>query len=165
MLVIPLANGSEKKISVGDKAIITKKGMQAFGMESGIEVFVANIIYNGGHAMDAEVEIARVDRERFSGGGRTARIYVGDFMVCFKMYDVPNDLRVSKKFVFKGKNLEGMRCKRLATLEGGEYFVELEEDVGGCSCDGLGKAGHCVVVSNKMLASQKEKRKQDKKAK
>ena len=29
------------------------------------------------------------------------------------------------------------------------YFIELEEDVAGCSADGLGKTGHCVVVSAK----------------
>jgi len=47
----------------------------------------------------------------------------------------------------KKHSLKGMKCTLLRDIGDGEYsFVELEENVGGGSADGLGKAGHCVLV-------------------
>jgi hypothetical protein len=43
----------------------------------------------------------------------------------------------------------------LAGLEDGTVFVEFEEDVNGCSADGLGRAGYCVAVNTKVLTKKK----------
>jgi hypothetical protein len=73
----------------------------------------------------------------------------GELFYYFDMFEV--EAQITKDFVFKGVNLAGKTGKILANLEGGFQFVELEEDVGGCSADGLGKAGHCVAVHKTTL--------------
>lgn len=55
---------------------------------------------------------------------------------------------------FKKKSLNGMRCKMVAPLSGNLCFVELEENVGGGSADGLGKKGHCVLVPSNTLVRE-----------
>jgi len=52
---------------------------------------------------------------------------------------------------YRGKNLKGKLCKVVADIEDNMAFVELQEHVGGCSADGLGKMGHCVAIPNKSL--------------
>lgn len=65
--------------------------------------------------------------------------------------------KMSSDFVIKGpakfkkKSLDGMKCRPIASVGPGLYFVELEENVGGGSADGLGKKGHCVLVSTDHL--------------
>jgi len=51
--------------------------------------------------------------------------------------------------------LGGKPCRMLAGLDDGTVFVEFNEDVNGCSADGLGKAGHCVAVKTKILTKKK----------
>lgn len=58
---------------------------------------------------------------------------------------------ISKDMNFKGRNLKGMKCQFLIEVDSDTAFVELEEDVGGCSADGFGKTGHCVVVNKGIL--------------
>jgi hypothetical protein len=59
--------------------------------------------------------------------------------------------RISKDFEFNGRNLKGLEGVPLALIETGEMFIELDENVGGGSADGLGKRGHCVLVPRKYL--------------
>lgn len=68
------------------------------------------------------------------------------------------DLSISKtmivkdKFMFRRKNLEGMKCRTVGTLpDNKSSFVEFDENVDGCSADGLGKAGHCVIIPHEYL--------------
>jgi len=68
----------------------------------------------------------------------------------------------------KKHSLKGMKCTLLRDIGHGEYsFVELEEDVGGGSADGLGKSGHCVLVPaeslKEILVPKKPKPKKKKK--
>jgi len=58
---------------------------------------------------------------------------------------------INKDFEFNGRNLKGLAGTPLALIESNEMFIELEEDVGGGSADGLGKRGHCVLVPRKYL--------------
>jgi len=61
---------------------------------------------------------------------------------------------VTRNFEFNGVRLKGNKCKFLSVLEGTKdnlAFVEFEEDIGGCSADGLGKRGHCVAVPRKII--------------
>lgn len=58
-----------------------------------------------------------------------------------------NDHEVIEDYKFKGVNLRGMSCVLLHhDQRNGQCFVELDEDVGGGSADGMGRKGHCVVV-------------------
>ena len=45
----------------------------------------------------------------------------------------------------------------------GHVMVELLEDVKGCSGDGLGKAGHCVILKKDKISFKKSKYKEKKK--
>lgn len=62
---------------------------------------------------------------------------------------------IAKDFKFKKHNLKGMQAKLLCrTSFKTSCFIELEEDVGGGSADGTGKAGHCVVVPSEVLSNR-----------
>lgn len=64
-----------------------------------------------------------------------------------KHFDIQSQAAEITGDVFiRGRNLKGMNGKVLASADSGLVFLELDEDVGGCSADGLGKAGHCVAV-------------------
>lgn len=56
--------------------------------------------------------------------------------------------------MFKGKSLISKKCKIIRLFKrfsSTAYFVEFEDYIGGCSCDGLGKSGHCLPVNSKFL--------------
>lgn len=59
---------------------------------------------------------------------------------------------------FKKKELKGMECNVLTQLPKSKVFVELAENVGGASCDGLGKKGHCVVLHKDHVGPMKAKK-------
>lgn len=65
---------------------------------------------------------------------------------------------VVKPLEYKGQDLKGKTCRILTYMRDGQAFVEFDEDVHGCSADGLGKSGHCIAVNCKVLAPQKKKR-------
>jgi len=69
------------------------------------------------------------------------------FLECFELPDCRAE--VVADVIFKGRNLKGMKGKVVASGE--LMFVELEEDIGGCSADGLGKSGHCVALNPKEI--------------
>lgn len=66
--------------------------------------------------------------------------------------------KVNKKLNNRGIELKGKTCKILGQLEDASIFVEFEENVNGCSADGLGKAGYCVALSPGYLTSKKRKK-------
>jgi hypothetical protein len=72
---------------------------------------------------------------------------------CISSFD--GHYEVTAKLENRGVNLEGKPCRMLAGLEDGTVFVEFEEDVNGCSADGLGRAGYCVAVNTKVLTKKK----------
>jgi len=78
-----------------------------------------------------------------------------------KSFKVSPDCRIVRGNVsFKDKSLQGMECSVLSHLPKGKVFVELVEDVGGASCDGLGKKGHCVVLKKENIGTAPKKLKQ-----
>ena len=81
-----------------------------------------------------------------------------------KYYAVVKDKHVvSANVQFKGRSLKGMGCKILSNLPKSKIFVELDENVGGASGDGLGKKGHCVVLRKEnVCAKPREKSKEEK---
>lgn len=70
-----------------------------------------------------------------------------------------NEYEICADHMHHKRNLKGLSCKILHTFGDGFSFVELEENVGGGSADGLGKAGHCVVVHKNVVAKKKKKKK------
>jgi hypothetical protein len=68
---------------------------------------------------------------------------------------------VSKSHKFRKLDLEGMECDVLAPLpKGNSCMVEFRKDVGGCGGDGLGKAGHCLIIpTEKLVVSKKNDKK------
>ena len=70
---------------------------------------------------------------------------------------IDNILLVSKKYEicttvdFKNQNLKSMQCRILYEYDENNIFVETDKDIGGSSCDGLGKAGHCIILPRNTL--------------
>lgn len=57
---------------------------------------------------------------------------------------------------FKNQNLKLMQCKILHRYKDGSVFIETDENVGGGSCDGLGKTGHCIILPRNKLKKIKK---------
>jgi hypothetical protein len=66
-----------------------------------------------------------------------------------------SEAEVKDNIMLKNRNLKGMTGKILSLMDKQFYFLEFDEDVGGCSADGLGKAGHCVAINKKHLKLSK----------
>lgn len=67
---------------------------------------------------------------------------------------------VSGSFIHCDIELKGKQCKFLTTIEKTDLaFVEFDEDVHGCSADGLGRRGYCLAITHKLLKDVKEKSK------
>lgn len=75
------------------------------------------------------------------------------------VHEGAGEYEVTKSFEHRGVQLKGKACKHLVTMHDGTVFVEFDEDVNGCSADGLGKAGHCVALDRKILKIQDKKKK------
>lgn len=84
--------------------------------------------------------------------------YVNMFIL-YKDAEPKGKMTVNKNLMFKRKNLKGKTCKILASLDEHNVFVEMEEDIGGGSCDGLGKGGHCVPIEREFLTKVKDENK------
>jgi hypothetical protein len=68
----------------------------------------------------------------------------------------PGRALIKDEFVFRRKNLKGKVGNIISQLPGSQMlFVEFDEDLGGCSADGLGKAGHCVMIPQKYIKNVK----------
>lgn len=67
---------------------------------------------------------------------------------------------VNKNFMHRRRNLKGMKF-RLLTKTGHDRMImaEMEEDVGGGGGDGLGKAGHCVLLPAGLASKVQTKKK------
>jgi len=75
---------------------------------------------------------------------------------CIKEFG--DQYEIASQLKHRGVELEGMPCRSLAGLEDGSIFVEFDEDVNGCSADGLGKSGYCVAVNTKFLKRKKREK-------
>jgi hypothetical protein len=57
-----------------------------------------------------------------------------------------NEFVIKEDFIFKSRNLKGMKCRWLNGIGRDNAMVEFDECVGGGSADGTGRSGHCVIV-------------------
>lgn len=67
---------------------------------------------------------------------------------------------IKTDLIYKRRSLIGKKCRIIRPFKHSgqtSYFVEFEENIGGCSCDGLGKSGHCLPVSANFLVKSPKK--------
>ncbi len=76
-------------------------------------------------------------------------IGVSDFMQV--ILPVTKKYKITTTFDFKNQDLKSMECKILYIYGKEDVFVEMYKNIGGGSCDGLGKTGHCIVLPRKIL--------------
>ncbi len=133
----------------GDKFIEVEVARFRKGKRVGV---IASVKMPGWHDLDGTIPF-----------GRGYWVNPNDFLKYFRpresVYPLANKKMKVKDFKFCRRDLSGMKCKVLASLpDGKSSFVEMIEDVGGCGSDGLGKAGHCVVVPNDKLIEEEPKK-------
>lgn len=160
------------RISVGSKLTLNRKGYtRELGKVGDVAKVVA--ITRSSHLTDSKLSVVRLDGphpgwSNLSGdvpNGTGLYFYLENLIQCFDFTDLFGKVYISEDLIFKNRNLLNLNCKVLATLPNDDYFVEFEEDVGGCSCDGLGKKGRCIAVSKEILAERKKSAPKKKKKK
>ena len=86
---------------------------------------------------------------------------VGDVARFFDL--VVTDYVIKSSMIYKNIELKGKKCSLLRLMSDDLMLIEFEENIGGGSGDGLGKKGHCIIVSSSMLEeAKKEKNKSGK---
>ncbi len=143
-------------IRVGDILVSNRKA-PAIGLPAGRSVKIA--IINKGQDRGAVIGIAddrsndgwhNLDGLLKSGNGFW--LEEKELFRYLKLNRLPESVRIKGDFLFRKKNLKGRKGTLLAALPNcEESMIEFEEFVEGCSCDGLGKAGHCLVVPHNLL--------------
>lgn len=169
MTIFSKAGGGTVDVWLDQAVFLTVDG-EATGLgKEGDRAVVIDLFFNDdfepGHPYESYVVLCRDEPHPNWGDGEGATepgygmvIQSANFMTYFtnKPY---KRLVIAEDIEFKGRNLKGMSGKPLSKI-GKEMFVELDEDVGGCSCDGTGKRGHCVLVPrNALVRPTKEKAK------
>lgn len=156
-------NSRSVRIGVGSKLKLNRKGSAMDLGEVG-DVAEVKTIVQSRHLMDSKLSVVRLDGphpgwSNLSGevpNGTGLYFYLENLTRYFDFVNLSGNVYISKDLIFKNRNLLDLNCKTLATLPNGDYFVEFGEDISGCSCDGLGKKGHCIAVSKEVLAERKK---------
>lgn len=157
------------EVRLGDKIRLNQEGEAARLGSSGDEARVTSLHMQGSYVMDSMVELVRTGGPHENWGnlresvtdGMGLHMYLADVLRCFDFHAFPKELCIDKDLMFRGKNLKGLKCKFLHRFKSGDSFVEFEEDIGGCSCDGLGKKGRCIVVNRSSLNERKKSKKEE----
>ena len=140
-----------RKIAIGDTCLITKKGsahgfgppnvvISIWGFKEADETLVGlySEIRNKGWAdLDGNVP---------PGHG----LWVTPSNLMANVFLMSTEYEISK-FEFKNIVLDSLYCKVLHKCNDGNVFVEVDKNIGGGSCDGLGKAGHCILLPTSVL--------------
>ena len=143
--------------SEGDKLTLNRRAeVDGFGTR-GDTATIKEIIQNSGE--NTVIVVVKDQAHSSWRRGHTLKFGINNLRRYFTIDSQLKELYVSGKFVYKGKDLRGKKCKPLAVVGNSDYIVEFAEDIGGCSGDGLGKLGHCVAVDKKLLKSKKRKTK------
>lgn len=145
-----------EKVVIGDKCIITE-----FGMNNGFGP--ANIPFSICAFKKADEILIGIHSDiRIRGwsdlnetvpSGHGLWITPSNFKSNMKLMSTKYE--ICTNFKFKNQNLELMQCKILHRYKDGNVFIETDENVGGGSCDGLGKTGHCIILPRNTLKKVK----------
>lgn len=161
--------GTVHEIRVGQLVSLTNEGEES---ELGHYGDLAEVIFidRSKNSFESNIYIRRRGgpHSRWeAAGGMTGpncglKMCVVEYAVMFTLYkdsEPKGKMTVNRDLMFKRTNLKGKSCKILARLNSNNVFVEMEEDVGGGSCDGLGKGGHCVPIEQEFLTKIKNGKK------
>jgi len=147
---------NDRVVRLGD-TLISNKNARGIGLPSNryIKVFIIN------KRSEGDIVIGLLDKQLNEGwhdldgtirSGSGYWLSGKELFRYFKLHRSSELVIIKGDFLFRKKNLKGKRGTLLAALpDCNEGMVEFDEYVEGCSCDGLGKAGHCLVVSNDLL--------------
>lgn len=156
MAVFNQVNGKMVDVWLDQTVYLTKDGEEVGLGKEGDRAVVVDLIYNDdyepGHPHESYVTLCRDEPHPNWGDGEGATepgyglLIVADNYTAYFTDKSHSRLQINEDVEFRGRNLKGMVGHPLTKFGRKEMFLELDEDVGGCSCDGIGKRGHCVLV-------------------
>jgi hypothetical protein len=151
-----VAGGEVRIIYVGQKVRLSDRGEKQ-GLGKKDDLVVVAYIEDNDHPPDAEIGVERVGQPHGNwDGGFSLTVWVSDFLNIFNFHE-SSPMIVNRDYLFKKINLKGMTCKIIAKLDRLYVFVEMEKDIGGGSCDGIGRQGHCIPIKREFLTPSKKK--------
>lgn len=158
-------------ISVGDSLRATEKASYDGHAEMGELVTVNTIKSRDGSSMSFFVGVV-AERPNSNWSNLDGRVAPGHGYYFRRRdlfrYFVPITMErmiIKDSFKFRKLELEGLECDILAFLpDGKSVFIQFDKNVGGCGCDGLGKAGHCLAVPRNILKKVEKSKNKRKKA-
>jgi len=161
MMVDQIKIDPKIKLRVGDVVAITEYGAQNYPYgQQGDRAEVINIDLNKSRISRSSIYLRRdTSHPNWSdaGGntppGKGVVISVSEFMEVYERCEI--EMVVSKHIIHRGRDLIGMPCRTIVR-SGRMFGVQFKEDIGGCSCDGLGKRGYCLLVNNNCLKEKLE---------
>lgn len=150
--------GEFYNIAVGQEVRLSQIGEeQGFGQRDDVAV-IERIEYNE-NPVDTEIYLKKMGGPHPAWEkGWSLTIWIDDFVRTFSLHE-SGPMVVNRDHMFKKTNLKGMRCKIIANLSSRDVFVEMEKDIGGGSCDGIGRKGYCIPIKREFLTPSKKKEK------
>jgi hypothetical protein len=143
-------------VNTGERLKLTQKGAAQNLGNTGDYATILEILR--GKNMPANEACVYLEKEEEHDSweeGLYLEVWVGDLVNWFYI-EKAGPMVVNRDYKFRKQNLKGMRCRVLAPL-GRDVVVEMEEDVGGSSADGIGKRGHCIPIKKEFLTVSSEK--------
>lgn len=155
-------NGTFYSIKVGHDAVLTLYGAQQGFGECDKTFAKIEGIEDNDNPEDAEIILKKEGSSHQSWeDGYWLTLWVGDFVKMFSRQPTSFQI-VNRDYMYKKKNLKGERCRIIAVLSFRDVFVEMENNIGGGSCDGTGRKGHCIPIKKEFLTSSSKKSKKAK---
>jgi len=149
-------------IKVGDKFRVKKGSSTPDGCPTNCIVKVECITSDGliglysKHAIEGWSDLnGRVNYEH--------GLYVQAKYVYKNLDIIKTEFTIQKAIKHKGHNLQGMKCKLIKSLRHTQHvFVEVDKNIGAGGADGLGKLGHCILITKDNLSSIPPEKKKSK---
>lgn len=143
---------SSSLVRVGSRLTLNRRGAEVSLGHEGDIAEVSDIIIQKGDS--DRIFLTRDRGPHPAWSYNKIRMRTVDVVSYFNYLDGPikkKQYYITKDVVLKKRNLKGLECKIITPLDSNNVFVEFEEDVGGCSCDSMGKRGHCIAVRSDCL--------------
>ena len=89
--------------------------------------------------------------------------FIQEDYLCKYFRPFKTEFTIQKAIKHKGHNLQGMKCKLIKSLRHTQHvFVEVDKNIGAGGADGLGKLGHCILITKDNLSSIPPEKKKSK---
>lgn len=142
----------DKTLVIGDECTITKQGSDRGFGPVGVIVIIWGFKRTDGMLIGLKSSLynrtwADLDGAVAPGYGLwiTPLGFVNNMVLSSVKYEI------TSKFMFKGKDLTFTQCRILHKCMDNYVFIESDKNIGGGSCDGLGKSGHCTILPYRKL--------------